>query len=125
MHLVCSGTDGQITAEDVLLAGAIIDACTVEYQVAIEDDESRMAQRFWSSCLPVSERSPWISVKNGNGKQLSHLLAKSFANTLGGANLIKLGYEQDLQRCAQIGTQSAIGVRSQQNPTAFELLASD
>ncbi|MAI32311.1 MAG: hypothetical protein CBE00_05350 [Planctomycetaceae bacterium TMED240] len=124
VHLVCSGTDGRVTAEDVLLAGAIIDACTVEYQVVLEDDESRMAQSFWSSCLPVSERSPWISLKNGNEKQLSQLLAKSFGHTLGGANLRRLGFEQDLQRCAQIGTQSAIGERSQQNPTAFGLLAS-
>lgn len=125
VHLVCSGTDGQITAEDVLLAGAIIDACTVEYQAKLDDDESRIARGFWASCLPVSERSPWISVKNGNEKQLSHLLAMSFGNTLGGANLKILGFEQDLTRCAQIGTQSAIGVRSQKNPTAFELLASD
>ncbi len=125
VHLVCSGTDGQITAEDVLLAGAIVDACTVEYQVAIEDDESRIARDFWASCLPVSEGSPWISVKNGNKKQLSDLLAKFFGNTLGGANLKNLGFEEDLSRCAQIGTQSVIGVRSQKNPTAFELLASD
>ena len=125
VHLVCSGTDGRITAEDVLLAGAIIDACSVEYQVAFEDDESRVARGFWSSCLPVTEQSPWISVRNGNEQQLSHLLAKAFGNTLGGTNLRNLGFEQDLQRCAQIGTQSAIGVRSQQNPTAFELLASD
>ncbi|HBV65555.1 MAG TPA: hypothetical protein DEF45_21325 [Rhodopirellula sp.] len=124
VHLICSGTDGQITAEDVLLAGAIIDACTVEYRVTLEDDESRIAQGFWASCLPVSERSPWVSVKNGNEKQLSHLLAKSFGDTLGGANLKNLGFEQDLHRCAQIGTQSAVGVRSQKNPTAFELLAS-
>ena len=125
VHLVCSGTDGQITAEDVLLAGAIIDACSVEFQVTLEDDESRIARGFWSSCLSVSEQSPWISVKNGNQQELSHLLAKAFGNTLGGANLKNLGFEKDLHCCAQIGTQSAIGVRSQQNPTAFELLASD
>ncbi len=125
VHLVCSGTDGRITAEDVLLAGAIIDACTVEYRVTLENDESRIAKGFWTSCLPVPERSPWISVKNGNEKQLSHLLAKSFGNTLGGANLKNLGFEQDLQLCAQIGTQSVVGVRAQKDPTAFELLASD
>lgn len=125
VHLVCSGTDGRVTAEDVLLAGAIIDACTVEYQVPLEDDESRMALSLWSSSLAVSERSPWISVKNGNSRKVSHLLAKAFCNTLGGTNLINLGFEQDLPLCAQIGSQSAIAARSQQNPIAFELLASD
>lgn len=125
IHLVCSGTDGRITAEDALLAGAIIDACNVEYSVAFDDDESRMALSLWSSYLPVTERSPWISLKNGNKKEVSGLLANSFARTQGGANLIKLGFESDLQLCAEIGTQSVIGARSQRNPTAFELLASD
>ena len=124
VHLICSGTDGRVTAEDVLLVGAIIDACTVEYRVTVEDDESRLAHGFWASCLPVPERSPWVSIKNGNEKQLSHLLARSFGDTLGGANLKKLGFGQDLHRCAQIGTQAAVGVRSQKDPTAFELLAS-
>ena len=125
VHLVCSGTDGQITGEDVMLVGAIIDACRVEYMVELEDDESRMAFSFWSSCVSMSERSPWVSLKNGKGKQISNLLAKLFGSTLGGANLSNLGFGQDLERCAQIGTQSVVGVRSQQNPTAFDLLAWD
>ena len=125
VHLVCSGTDGRITAEDVLLAGAIVDACSVEYQATMEDDESRIAQNFWSSCLPVAESTPWVSLKNGNGLQLSDGLTKCFSHTLGGINLRKLGFEQDLQRCAQIGTTSVIAARSQRSPTAFELLAND
>jgi 2-phosphosulfolactate phosphatase len=125
VHLVCSGTDGRITAEDVLLAGAIIDGCMVEYQAKIEDDDSQIAHHLWSSCLPVSASTPWISLKNGNETQLSHVLAKRFSCTLGGRNLRQWGFAEDLHRCAQIGTKSVIGVRSQQNPTAFELLAND
>lgn len=125
VHLVCSGTDGRITAEDVLLAGAIIDACSVEHQATMEDDESRIAQNFWASCLPVVESTPWVSLKSGNGLQLSHGLTKSFSQTLGGTNLRKLGFEQDLKLCAQIGTTSAIAARSQRDPTVFELLAND
>ena len=125
VHLVCSGTDGQITAEDVLLAGAIIDACIVEYQATIQDDDSRLALQAWSSSLPVAESTPWMSLRNEKGMQLSNVLAKCLCNTLGGENLRRLGFEQDLQLCAQIGQKSVIAERSQRGPTAFELLANN
>lgn len=123
VHVVCAGTDGRITAEDVLLAGAIIDACRVEYQAAIQDDDSQLAMSLWLSSFSVQDGTPWTIYQQGHGAWLSDSLANRFSQTLGGTNLTKLGLGEDLSRCAQIGTKSAIAVRVRRNPTVFELLA--
>jgi 2-phosphosulfolactate phosphatase len=80
IHLVCSGTDGHITLEDTLLAGAFVDLL----------QKKRKA-------LCDSARLAWDCFEH-HGMILTEALRLS----QGGRNLIELGYEDDLAIAAQV-----------------------
>ncbi len=80
--LACAGTDGQLTAEDILFAGSLVEMLIrneeSEFQLDIGADISReFAQR----------RS-----------RTDHDWQAAMRSSRGGANLIALGYERDIAR---------------------------
>ncbi len=85
LHLICAGTDGQITGEDVMLAGAILCRLADTTSVTFENDACALANQFWLGEQGASE---------------SVSLATRFASTLGGRNLTAAGYQTDLSLCA-------------------------
>ncbi len=93
LHLICAGTDGQITGEDVLLAGAILCRLTDVTSVTFANDACALANQFWQGDQGVSE---------------SDSLASRFASTLGGRNLIAAGYQADLSLCAATNTTDVV-----------------
>jgi 2-phosphosulfolactate phosphatase len=93
LHLICAGTDGQITGEDVLLAGAILCRLADSQSVAFENDSCALATHYW---------------QGNNGSEQSVPLASRFASTLGGRNLIAAGFESDLSLCAAIDVTGVI-----------------
>ena len=109
IHLVCAGTNGQITAEDTLLAGAIVDGLSKIGPIEFDDD-AILAQELWRS---------WFGVQLPS----SATLAKRFAFTQGGRNLIQVGYAADLERCAAINTISVVPERIDHSPNTFALKA--
>lgn len=86
IHLLCAGTDGQITREDVLFAGAVTEklsgADIKEFEL---NDQARLARDAWRQA-------------SGSGQQL----AQTLRDTQGGHNLIGLGMEHDIADAAQI-----------------------
>ncbi len=80
IHLVCSGTDGQVTLEDTLLAGAFVDLLHEKRKDLC--DSSRLA---WD----CHEHHGFI-------------VAEALRLSLGGRNLIELGYEDDIALAAQV-----------------------
>ena len=107
IDILCAGTDGEETREDILAAGAMVDATCISHDDADWQTErggrggaSEMAER---SCEPlggVADRS------------LSEYLAAELRDTLGGRNLLSIGMERDLaalredrcvRRCAGAG----------------------
>ena len=109
IHLVCAGTNGQITAEDVLLAGAIVEGLCNLGPVDFDDD-AILAQELYRS---------WF------GKELptSESLAKRLALTQGGRNLVNVGYAADLNRCAAINSIAVVPQRVSNSPNTFALKA--
>jgi len=88
IHLVCAGTDGRITAEDALYAGAIVQrlSSTATGAAAFQlNDEARMSADLFSV----------------SGRNDSALLA-ALRKSRGGRNLVKLGYDDDISRAATI-----------------------
>ena len=86
IHLLCAGTDGQVTREDVLFAGAVADRLTSSQPDEFElNDQARIARDAWRQVLL-------------SGKQL----ALTLRDTHGGHNLISLGMDQDIADAAQI-----------------------
>jgi 2-phosphosulfolactate phosphatase len=106
VHLVCAGTEGEITAEDALLAGAILCECETRYRAVWHDDESILAGQLWRSWFPGADPTP-------------HALSRRLRETRGGQNLLKAGYEGDLDRCAQMDSMSAVPERIGRSPTTF------
>ena len=112
VQLACAGTEGEVTAEDVLLAGAIIDGSLARNQQVTIDDASMLSHQLWRSWFPESHRSPSCD-------ELTSRLRES----QGGRNLVRLGYEADLERCAQIDRYGVVFERQQVDPNRFILLS--
>jgi 2-phosphosulfolactate phosphatase len=84
VHLVCAGTRGRITAEDVLFAGAVIDGlgCEIE-RCRFADDESRIALESYLANAPDG-------------------IVPALRGSLGGRNCLSLGFEADVARAAEL-----------------------
>ncbi len=85
VHLVCAGTDGEMSAEDVLCAGALVADFQIlrGRKILSENDANRMAFELYAP--RAREES---------------LLAEALRESTGGRNLIALGYEADIEWAA-------------------------
>jgi 2-phosphosulfolactate phosphatase len=95
IDIVCAGTDGHVTREDTLLAGAIVEEVgravpdTVrQAEPALRNDQAEIAADAWRTAVgTLSGRDP---------------LAAALRESRGGRNLIEIGQENDIDLAAQI-----------------------
>lgn len=106
VELVCSGTEGEVTLEDCLAAGAVVHALVAARADSELNDSAQICARLWSQCESL------------DCQELEQVLA----NTLGGRNLRKAGYERDLGFAAQLDS-SLIVPRSESGE--FNLFQAD
>lgn len=111
VELVCAGTEGRITLEDVLLAGAILWECHRLYEAQWIDDDSVLALQLWRSWFPKEAADGRMP----NPRSLSDHLRE----TRGGRNLTRLAYDADLDRCALIDSINLVPQRSSRSPMTF------
>lgn len=99
VHLVCAGTEGEVTAEDTLLAGAIVHGLQAIRSIDCVGDEPFVAATFWRASF------------GSNLDVDSDALAEQLANSRGGRNLLSAGYAADLNSCTagrcQRGTRTS------------------
>jgi len=81
IHIICAGTDGAVTLEDTLLAGALVDFLSETIEVHLND----------------AARLAWDCFEN-HGRVLLGALEIS----LGGENLKALGYDDDIRDAAKV-----------------------
>jgi len=86
VHLVCAGTDGCVTAEDLLTAGAI----SAELEARIGGTSSR-------DDLALVARDLWAA-ESSSSDQLRTALRRS----RGGRNLVELGFDADIDFAARV-----------------------
>ncbi|QDU27394.1 putative 2-phosphosulfolactate phosphatase [Anatilimnocola aggregata] len=89
IDIVCAGTDGHVTREDTLLAGAIVDDLSrltgLEFKT---NDQADIAADAWRSAVgDLTGTSP---------------LGQALRASRGGRNLIDIGHENDIDLAAQI-----------------------
>lgn len=84
-HIVCAGTNGDVSMEDVLCAGAIVSRLCEAGFVHGPDDQCRIAQRVYESAATEPEG-----------------VLRATRESRGGRNLVHIGLEQDLHDCAQV-----------------------
>ncbi len=104
IDIICAGTDGQIAAEDVLAAGAIVSSLQfahVEPKLAL-NDSSIIALSWWNSLTQQIQLNESTNGTATSSAKLSATLVTAFSRSLGGANLIKSGFASDLTHTAQI-----------------------
>jgi len=106
IELICAGTNGSITMEDVLFAGAIVADCEQQFEVET-NDESIIARQLWTASFGTK---PLLSPEH-----LTSVLNRS----QGGRNLIRVGYESDIRLCANVDAYSVIPKRVNADPVAF------
>ncbi|MFM7107466.1 MAG: 2-phosphosulfolactate phosphatase [Planctomycetaceae bacterium] len=97
VHLVCAGTDGAVTAEDVLAAGAILDAAARD-PVAAGDELDGPAR---------AARDAFRRLTAGGAADLP-ALQRAFAAAPGGFNLVALGMAADLATCAGLDSVAVV-----------------
>jgi 2-phosphosulfolactate phosphatase len=96
LNVVCAGTDGHITREDVLAAGAIAARLMEQGSWAL-NDEACIALDFWHG-----------AVTHLAGAQLKSRLAGAIRGSRGGANLMAIGMGADIELAAEIDQFSIV-----------------
>lgn len=93
VDLVCAGTDGKMSAEDILCAGALVAELKKQHEETIlaENDATRMAFELYS-----------------RHSQDESTLTEALRQSSGGRNLIELGYEADIQWAAKCNRFSSV-----------------
>ena len=109
--LVCAGTDGQLTWEDVLTAGALVDGLRRLANFQYGHDTALLALYAWQA-----------SVQQCAGeKQLAARLEQELSRALGGRNLLESGYQRDVHFAAQLDSLAAVAGNSAHHPHRFTL----
>lgn len=102
--IVCAGTDGEETEEDILFAGALIDRLGQwEIDVILDDGATDAADQ-------------WHSFLNAGGS-----LVDKLSRSRGGRNLVLAGYLKDIEDCAQVSSLSAVPVMATREPITLRL----
>jgi len=88
--LLCAGTDGQVSMEDVLGAGAVLDAARQSTYVELGSDCARIALRLFHAARDQ--------------------LRVALAQAQGGQNVIRAGLDADIDFAARLNSIDAVGV---------------
>ena len=106
VHLVCAGTNRQLTAEDILFAGAVADRLLTESdgQFELHSVESQMAVDFYRSHCIGTEA-----------------FQAAMFESLGGTNLRKLGLDADIKRAMEV---DRFAIVPEWNPTLNRITVS-
>ncbi|HTQ39282.1 MAG TPA: 2-phosphosulfolactate phosphatase [Pirellulales bacterium] len=94
IHLLCAGTRGRVTREDVLFAGALVERLAGRIvEEGAMNDEARMARDVWRHAMG-NIRLP--------GRRANQRLAEVLKDTQGGSNLIGVGLSRDIVDASEI-----------------------
>jgi 2-phosphosulfolactate phosphatase len=88
--LLCAGTEGQVSAEDVLGAGAVIASLESRSSVKLISDAARIARSFFSA-----ERGR---------------LLESLTTSQGGQNITRANLTPDIADCANLNSAATVGI---------------
>jgi 2-phosphosulfolactate phosphatase len=90
IDVICAGTDGRVTREDVLLAGAIVTRLTADDSWEL-NDEAAIARDTWAKIAA-----------HATAKKLARRLVEALRASHGGRNLVAIGMEHDIELAAEV-----------------------
>lgn len=94
VHLLCAGTDGRLTAEDILCAGLLVWRLT----------SPETAAGRWRIDVPAEMARDFARRHGGSPADVLRTLRES----LGGRNLLDLGYEEDIAVAARLDSHPVV-----------------
>lgn len=98
VHLLCAGTNGHVSRDDLLIAGAIAHQLSQGEQFRL--NEGAQATR--------GEWQELLSAARASGRSSSEQLAIELRDTPGGKNLLAIDQDEDLVVCAQIDSKPVV-----------------
>ena len=115
VHLVCAGTNGVITGEDVLFSGAVVEALQKSSASNISDmdrwalnDSARIAQGYWRQIMGEN-------TDNDCAEKISSQIESALRETQGGRNLLDLGYDSDIRLCSMVDSIGMVPMLNRKN----------
>ncbi|HEY4235295.1 MAG TPA: 2-phosphosulfolactate phosphatase [Lacipirellulaceae bacterium] len=94
IDILCAGTDGEFTREDLLVAGAMVDAiCFSDESVGKQNDAAAEVRLDWRRTCEAARAA---------GRTVTKHLSVELRDTSGGRNVLSIGMDRDLVDCAQI-----------------------
>lgn len=95
IEILCAGSRGEVTREDVLLAGAIVDRLSGNTCVVCElNDQANLAADAWRG----------LGISASKTKELAAVLRES----RGGRRLVEIGMHQDIETAACVDASSVL-----------------
>jgi len=102
VHLLCAGTQGEITREDVLFAGRVVDQllCALPRAKPETNDQGRIARECYSNLIAAGPGEPAASA-DAIDREIA-VLSSELRHSQGGRNLIDVGLDRDIGLAAQV-----------------------
>ena len=100
--ICCAGTDGEISREDVLLAGAIVAILAEDYHYQLANDSAQLAYDAWKP-IELDEANP-------------DRVITALRCSQGGRNLERIGHAADIVLAGQIDTIPIVPTRTNRQP---------
>ena len=104
VDILCAGTGGKVTREDILAAGAMVHSLTTtSHQLHTTpyttNEWAEAASREWQELLTTARAF---------NRTTSQQFALELRDTLGGKNLLVIGHDDDLVFCARLDTHDVV-----------------
>lgn len=99
VDILCAGTAGHVTREDILAAGAIVAGLRVPKSSWQTNESAERSLAEWEELCTAARAA---------GRSLSEQLAVELRDTQGGKKLIRVGLDDDLAVCAAIDALDVI-----------------
>lgn len=97
IDILCAGTDGQVTREDVLFSGAVVDDLgLIKGNEILLNDQAAIALDAWRNA-----KAEW---------QTPRMLVDRLRASLGGRNVIEIGQERDIEIASEIDKLDCTGI---------------
>jgi len=102
VHLVCAGTHGHYSSDDVLLAGMLVERLVQHGEVGYQQNAQAItAREFWLSKFTSAQAL-------GDERLEPRRLAEVLQSSAGGKHLLALGLEKDILAAAQVDRFSPV-----------------
>jgi 2-phosphosulfolactate phosphatase len=97
IDLVCAGTAGEVTAEDVLLAGMLANRLAIADTTLVLGDQAILARSGWQKTSAAINAAPPRTT-----------LVDTLRQSTGGKNLVSLGLDADVEYAAEVDRHTIV-----------------